>query len=172
MKSRNFIYVGILIFFVSAITSCLNLPGSDFEEEPTAQREQIRLQAYLDSLIVRGYDIDTTQLGVYYVTIEEGEGAYPKTGDTLEVSYAGYFVDGNLFDSSDLYEEDGTWEFELGNPPMIHGWDDGMKVINKGAKVQLIVPSDFAYGSNGFGIIPPYQTLVFVVEMLAIKPVI
>jgi len=53
---------------------------------------------------------------------------------------------------------------------MIKGWDDGMKVINKDAKVQLIIPSEFAYGSEGSGTIPPYSTLIFVVKMMEINP--
>jgi FKBP-type peptidyl-prolyl cis-trans isomerase len=53
---------------------------------------------------------------------------------------------------------------------MIKGWDEGMKVINKNARVQLIMSSDFGYGSSGAGVIPPYQTLVFVIIMKDIKP--
>jgi FKBP-type peptidyl-prolyl cis-trans isomerase len=45
-----------------------------------------------------------------------------------------------------------------------------MKVINKNATVQLIIPSDLAYGSAGGGVVPPFQTLVFVVIMKDIKP--
>jgi FKBP-type peptidyl-prolyl cis-trans isomerase len=75
-----------------------------------------------------------------------------------------------LFDSSKLTQADSTWEFELGNPAMIPGWDDGMKVINKGAQVQLIIQSKLAYGIYGSGEIPPNNTLLFVVDMVNIEP--
>jgi FKBP-type peptidyl-prolyl cis-trans isomerase FkpA len=66
--------------------------------------------------------------------------------------------------------KDSTFTFILDNPPSIQGWDDGMKVMKKNAKTQLIIPSSLAYGSEGAGIIPAYQTLVFVVVMKNIKP--
>jgi FKBP-type peptidyl-prolyl cis-trans isomerase len=165
-KFATFFLPGLLVAVLG--TSCLNI---NEEEETTREEEQLNLKNYIDNLITKGNDIDTTDLGVYYVTIEEGTGDYPKTGDTLTVGYAGYFSDGYLFDSSFWHNStDSTYTFVLGNPPLIKGWDDGMKVINKNGKAQLIIPSDFAYGSAGSGVIPPFQTLVFVVSMKDIKP--
>lgn len=156
------------IIFIAFGTSCLKI---DETEVPTREKEQIELKSYIDNLITKGNDVDTTDLGIYYITIEEGTGDYPKTGDTLTVGYAGYFTDGYLFDTSVWHNStDSTYTFVLGNPPMIKGWDDGMKVINKNGKVQLIMSSDFAYGSSGSGGIPSYQSLVFVVIMKDIKP--
>ena len=75
-----------------------------------------------------------------------------------------------MFDTSMWHDSpDSTFTFVLGGQPMIQGWDDGMRVINKDARVQLIIPSDLAYGSTGAGIIPPYQTLVFIVIMKDLK---
>lgn len=153
-------------FLIVAATSCLNF--KDEPHVPTYQEEQMQLARYLETIEADGYDIDTTDLGIFYVTLEEGEGEFPQPGDSLVVGYAGYYVDGELFDASDLHEEDGTYNFVLGNPAMISGWDSGMEVINKNARVQLIIPSEFAYGSDGSGTIPPYTTLVFVVKMIDI----
>lgn len=148
--------------------SCLDI--NDDRRTYTAAEEQAFLQMYLDSLVADDYDIDTTANGVYYVVLDTGEGDFAKEGDTLTVGYAGYFIDGNLFDSSDKLK-DKKMEFILGEDSMIRGWEEGMTVINKGARVQLIIPSELAYGSTGdFYIIPPYQTLVFVIKMIDIKP--
>jgi FKBP-type peptidyl-prolyl cis-trans isomerase len=161
-------------YFIAAIVlattsySCLKIEDTD---EPSRGEEQFNLKKYLDNIISNGNDLDTTELGVYYVTMKEGTGAYPKIGDTLTVGYAGYFINGSLFDASYFHNKtDSTYTFILGNPPLIKGWDDGMKVINKNARVQLIIPSDFAYGSAGNGFIQPFQTLVFVIIMKDIKP--
>jgi len=163
------IFIFLLGFILIGISnSCMTI---DETEKPTWEDEQINLKSYLDNLIADGNDVDTTELGVYYVTLEEGTGPFPKTGDTLTVGYAGYFSDGYLFDASAWHNStDSTFTFVLGNPPLIKGWDDGMKVINKNAKVQLILSSDLAYGSTGGGIISPYQSLVFVIRMKNIKP--
>lgn len=166
---RKFALIFILgILLAVTGTSCLKINET---AEPTREEELVNLNSYIENLISKGNDVDTTEMGVYYITINEGTGEYPKSGDTLTVGYAAYFSDGYLFDSSIWHNTtDSTYTFVLGNPPMIQGWDDGMKVINKNAKVQLIVPSDFAYGSSGSGIVKPFQTLVFVVSMKDIKP--
>ena len=160
------IVLGISI--VAFLSSCLG-----FADEPivSSQRaEQAELTAFLNKLTESGKDIDTTNFGIYYISMEEGEGEFPKAGDSLEVGYVGYFIDGTLFDASDKLEENGTLEFVLGNPPNIPGWDKGMELINRNAKVQLIIPSKYAYGSTGLGAIPPYKTLVFVVKMINLRP--
>lgn len=172
MKRKGFNFLpGLLfagIFFTAIFSSCLNLDDTDI---PTRELEKAELNKYLSNLISAGNDVDTTNTGIYYITMENGTGAYPKNGDTLTVGYAGYLINGYLFDASAWHNQtDSTFTFVLGDPPMIKGWDDGMKVINKNAKVQLIIPSDFAYGSMGAGIIPPYNTLVFVIKMKDIKP--
>ena len=167
--NRKWIFLLGIILAVTG-TSCLKINDS---EKPSREEEQINLKNYIENLIAQGNDVDTTGLGVYYITLDEGMGNYPKTGDTLTVGYAGYFSNGYLFDASAWHNStDSTFTFVLGNPPMIKGWDDGMKVINKNARVQLIMSSDFAYGSSGGGTIPPYQTLVFVIVMKDIKPLI
>lgn len=165
-KFATFFFIGTLFAVLGA--SCLKIND---EEVPTREEEQLGLKNYIDNLIAKGNDVDTTDLGVYYVTITEGTGEYPKTGDTITVGYAGYFSNGYLFDSSIWHNsKDSTYTFVLDKEKHIKGWDDGMKVINKKGKAQLIIPSDFAYGSSGAGIIPPFQTLVFVVSMKDIKP--
>lgn len=167
MKKEHFRFL-LGILFIAFLSSC-----SGFADEPVVsfQREELaELNAYLNTLTEKGQAVDTTDFGIYFITLEEGEGEFPKAGDTLEVSYDRYYVDGTLFDASDKQEENVTLEFILGNPPIIPGWDKGMEVIKKNAKVQLIIPSQFAYGSTGSGDIPPYKTLVFVVKMLDLRP--
>jgi FKBP-type peptidyl-prolyl cis-trans isomerase len=166
MKRAVIIFFGAIL--IGLITSCLKI---DDTKVPTWEEEQIQLKNYINKIISEGNDVDTTALGVYYVTLDEGTGDYPEDGDTLKVGYAGYLNNGVLFDTSVWNDSaDSTYTFVLGEQDMIKGWDDGMKVINKDARVQLIIPSDLAYGSTGRGSIPPYQTLIFVVIMKEIKP--
>lgn len=166
MNRAVIILIGAVFF--GLVTSCLKIDDTD---TPSWEQEQVDLNIYINQLINEGTDVDTTDLGVYYVTLDEGTGEYPQDGDSLKVGYAGYFINGILFDTSIWHNStDSTYSFVLGEQPMIKGWDDGMKVINKDARVQLIIPSDLAYGSAGSGSIPPYQTLVFVTVMKDIKP--
>lgn len=168
MKKNGWIVLTVGLM-ATLFTSCLL---DNYEPEiPTVAQEQMALKSYLNNIISLGSDVDTTAQGNYYVVLEEGAGDYAKSGDTLNVGYAGYFVDGDLFDASEWHNtEDGTYEFILGNPPMIKGWDEGMLLMNKNRKIQLIIPSENAYGASGSGSIPPYSTLIFVIKMVEIKP--
>ena len=168
MKKKFLLHLGVVVISALMIASCL--PGVEGEQtQPTLEEEMEMLQTYLDTLVARGNDIDTTEMGVYYVRLEEGEGDFATEGDTLVVEYAGYFMDGFLFDSSKMRFPEGM-EFVLGEDQFIPGWEDGMKVMNKGSRVQFIIPSEFAYGSQGYDIIPPFETLIFVIEMLDLRP--
>lgn len=168
MKTKVLFMLIAGVFSTLFMSSCLDT--DDDREVNTAAIEKEKLKTYLDSLVAQGHDIDTTGMGIYYVRIEDGVGDFAQPGDTLTVGYAGYFIGGTMFDSSEINSEDGKMEFVLENPPFITGWDDVMKVMNEGAKIQAMVPSEFAYGSEGYGIIPPYETLVFVIELFDIKP--
>lgn len=164
----NFLMGALLIAIAS---SCLD-DGNDYKA-PTYEEEQAELKAYIDTLIARGNDMDTTASGVYYVIMEEGTGDLAQPGDTLSIGYAGYFIDGYMFDASAWHNRaDSTYTFVLEHEKqrMIKGFEDGMKVMNKGTKMQMIIPSELAYGSNGTTGIPPYTSLVFVVKMKDIKP--
>jgi len=157
------------VLLAAGISSCLK---TEDEKVYTAAEEILLREAYLDSLIAKGHDIDTTQNGVFYVLRDEGEGDFAKTGDTLTITYAGYFIDGVLFDASEINSTDGKMTFVLEHDDyrMIPGFEEAMTVLNKNARAEFIIPSELAYGSSGWGRIPPYQTLVFVIKMFEIKP--
>lgn len=160
-------YISAILLAMAAF-SCLDLNDVP---EPTAAEEQSKLKDYLDNLEKKGNNIDTTAAGVYYIKMTEGTGEKAREGDTLTVGYAGYYLSGYVFDASYWHNQvDSTFTFVLGDPPLIEGWDDGMKLMNKNSKYQLVIPSSLAYGSEGSGMVPPYQTLVFVVIMKDLKP--
>lgn len=151
---------------VSIIAVAVFACNDDEYTPPTKVEEQALLNEYLDTLTNRGYQVDSTALGVYYIIDSIGNGTYPAVGDTCVVKYTGFLVTGGAFDSSG----DDTWEFVLGTEGFIDGWNDGMKVIDEGGEAHLIIPSELGYGEMGYGIIPPNTSLVFAVEMVEIKP--
>lgn len=165
---KAFFNIALAAIIATLVSSCLKTDDHDITY--SAAEERALRGAYIDSLIAQDYDIDTTANGVYYVVIKEGEGEFAKAGDTLTVGYAGYFVDGVMFDSSTLHFPDGKMEFILGVDRMITGWEEGIQKMNEGSRMQFVIPSELAYGSAGSGRIPPYQTLVFVTELFEIHP--
>ena len=113
-------------------------------------------------------DAKATESGLKYIMIKEGKGPKPKMGQTVSVHYAGYLTNGQKFDSS--YDRNQPIEFPIGTGKVIKGWDEGIMLLNVGAKAKLIIPPDLGYGARGAGgVIPPNATLIFDVELLEIK---
>ena len=80
-----------------------------------------------------------------------------------------WLLEGGKFDSS--LDRGEPFTFNIGAGQVIPGWDEGVMSMKVGGKRQLVIPSDLAYGPTGAGggIIPPNATLVFEVELLAVK---
>ena len=109
-----------------------------------------------------------TSSGLVYEVIEEGGAKATQNGDTVVVHYTGTFPNGTKFDSSHDRNQPAT--FPLSN--VIPGWTEGMKLVGKGGKIKLWIPSDLAYGEQGNYGIAPNQALVFDVEILDVKPAV
>lgn len=108
----------------------------------------------------------TTDSGLQYKVLKKGEGTKPQPTDTVEVHYQGTLLDGTVFDSS--YERGETVSFPLNG--VIPGWTEGLQLMPVGSKYQLFIPSGLAYGPGGAGgAIGPNATLIFDVELIAIK---
>lgn len=104
-----------------------------------------------------------------------GEGATAEKGKTVSVHYTGWLFDekadnkhGTKFDSS--VDRGDPLEFPLGVGRVIKGWDEGVAGMKVGGKRTLTIPPEMGYGSAGAGgVIPANATLIFDVELLAIK---
>jgi FKBP-type peptidyl-prolyl cis-trans isomerase len=111
---------------------------------------------------------DKTDSGLRYQFIQEGKGQKAAKGHTVSVHYKGQLSDGTVFDSS--FKRNAPIDFELGVGQVIPGWDEGIQLLSVGDKARFVIPSDLAYGSAGAGgVIPPDATLIFDVELVAIK---
>jgi FKBP-type peptidyl-prolyl cis-trans isomerase FklB len=104
--------------------------------------------------------------GLQYKEITPGKGKSPKATDTVTTHYKGSLIDGTVFDSSYKRGEPATFPVS----GVIPGWTEALQLMKEGAKWQLFLPSNLAYGEKGAGRdIGPNATLIFEVELISVK---
>ncbi|WP_048697837.1 FKBP-type peptidyl-prolyl cis-trans isomerase [Erwinia piriflorinigrans] len=109
--------------------------------------------------------VSSTESGLQFSVLTQGEGAIPSRQDRVRVHYTGKLIDGSVFDSSVQRGEPA--EFPVSG--VIPGWIEALTLMPVGSKWQLVIPHNLAYGERGAGAsIPPFSTLVFEVELLDI----
>jgi FKBP-type peptidyl-prolyl cis-trans isomerase len=132
------------------------------ESERTWEIEMAELETMLEELETKGVNIDTTHLSVYYHVLRTGEGIYPKAGDTIYVSFVGFVPSGKkIEDSRDLHPPKGIWKSIYKPQHSVIGFIDALGYLNKGAEIEMYIPSDRAYGKKGGPNVPPYTTLIY-----------
>jgi peptidylprolyl isomerase len=109
----------------------------------------------------------------YQLELEDlttGDGDEATSGDVVEVHYVGVsWKTGNQFDAS--WDRGQTFKFGLGKGQVIRGWDEGVTGMRVGGRRRITIPPDMAYGARGAGgVIGPHETLVFVVDLIAVNP--
>ncbi len=112
----------------------------------------------------------TTKDGLKYVDVVIGKGPTPRPGQTVSVHYVGTLTNGVKFDASRDHPDKAPIDFVLGSHQVIPGWEEGLATMRVGGRRRLIIPYPLAYGELGRPpIIPPKATLLFTVELVAIK---
>jgi FKBP-type peptidyl-prolyl cis-trans isomerase len=141
---------------------------------PILPNSNLKLQVQLLNINqpVKEWDVDTTKLlktkdGIKYAILQEGTGPKIQDSNIVTVNYSGYLIDGRKFDSS--VDVNRPFVFKIGMQGVLPGWEEAMKLLNKGAKARIIIPPMLAYGEHPLGKIPPNSTLIFDVEVLDVR---
>ena len=109
----------------------------------------------------------TTESGITYTILTEGDGPRPREGDIVTVHYTGKLSDGTVFDTS--LDTDEPVSFTLGSDELIPGWEEGIMLLREGSKASFVIPPSLAYGEEGHGPVPGGETVSFEVELLRIE---
>ena len=112
-------------------------------------------------------EVIVTDSGLQYEIINQGKGKKPNINDNVELHYTGFFINGNVFDSS--IERNET--LSIGVNEVIRGWREALQLMSVGSKWKIYVPYKLGYGEIGTqgGPIGPYSTLIFEIELINIK---
>lgn len=134
------------------------------EIKETADKNLADGKAFLDEN-KKKEGVITLPSGLQYKVLAEGTGTTPKARDSVTVKYRGTLTDGREFDSS--YKRGQPTTFQVDK--VIRGWTEALQLMKEGAKWELFIPPQLAYGDRGTGSIPPNSTLIFEVELIAVK---
>lgn len=173
-KTRNvelpdYLQKGDLLRFEIRLIDIQDESALQHERELFNQRMLQQEQGLLADYVAKNMpDIKPTTEGVYIKTIKSTSGRVPLQGQTLTIHFESLFINGELFEST--YRRKKPFSFVLGAEQAIPGLEVALAQMHQGEKVQILVPSNLAYGAQGFGKkIPPYSPLIFNVELLLIS---
>ncbi len=105
----------------------------------------------------------TLPSGVQYKVIKEGTGAIPADTSWVKVNYEGRTIDGKVFDSSYKRSE----PLKLRCNQVIKGWTEALVCMPVGSVWEIYVPQELAYGDREQGMIKPFSTLIFKIELIS-----
>jgi FKBP-type peptidyl-prolyl cis-trans isomerase len=134
------------------------------EFTPSTAAPEPVAQTYADTLGVDLSQMELQSSGLYRRDLEIGDGQFVTPGDRVSVHYAGWLPDGTQFDKSAE-----PFDFEVGSPRLISGWNEGVIGMREGGRRLLVMPPNLGYGAEGSPpVIPPNATLVFEMRLLEI----
>ena len=158
MKSN---YMGLIaVAVILALSAALNVSAQDKKSEET-----LTAQAGLQYWNKIKADAIETGSGLQYKVLIAGNGRKPKSKSSVTVHYRGLLLNGSEFDSS--YSSDEPVKLKLKR--VIKGWTEGLQLMPAGSVYVFLIPPELAYGEKGTGSIPPNATLIFEIELFAVK---
>jgi hypothetical protein len=113
-------------------------------------------------------DTTTTESGLRFVFLKRGTGPQPKAGDVMVIHGIGRFIDGREFWNTRT--ENAPYEYTPGVDRVIKGFEEGMKHVRAGDRIEIHMTPELAYGARGNGDIPPNSPLIFDYEILEVHP--
>lgn len=158
MKRFGAILAALTAFFLSFATAEVRAADPSLSAEANAA--YLRTNATKPGVVVR-------PSGLQYNIIKSGFGMRPGLTDTVTCAYTGMLINGKVFDGTEPMT---PAQFTVNK--LIPGWTEALSLMRVGDKWHLVIPANLAYGARGAGngLIPPNQTLVFDMELLAAEP--
>lgn len=134
-------------------------------------------QKMIDNDLIKDYlaknhiNATKTGSGLYYVITQKGTGENAKFRQKVSMYYLGKLLDGKVFDGNmddNFKPKKQAFGFTLGVGQVIKGWDEGVALLNQGARATFFIPSGLAYGAMQVGPIPANSVLIFDVALVSV----
>lgn len=135
--------------------------------------EEARINSYMDTILVSEDIQDPVTEAIMYCIIDEANEGDPIANDSVvQIVYKGYLMDGRVFDQN---TSDDPLEVTVGEGSVIEGWELGLLKLHEGEKARFVIPYQLAYGEageftdGGYRVVPPYETLLFDIEVISVE---
>ncbi len=167
---KKFFYILIFALVMGIAAGCDNKPkaeAGDTETDTVAIPEDPNKRDGEKFLAenAKKEGVVTTESGLQYLVLKEGNDVHPTATDEVTVHYTGKLINGKVFDSSVERGEPATFALNQ----VIKGWTEGLQLMGEGAQYRFFIPYNLAYGERGAGNdIPPYSMLIFDVELIKV----
>lgn len=160
MKIREIkiVYLLNIILIIGILSSC---SIENYSTKKIAANNEI--VSYVND---NGYSVLPDSLGLVYIPLKQGNGVFPKHGDIVAFHYRGYYLNGEIFDSS--YGKSRPLIVQLGENQLIKGLEYSLLKMDKGSKAKVVIPFYLAYDDMVNAPVPPYSNLVFELEFIDI----
>lgn len=159
MNSKKIIFPGLLMLAIITASCLKTTSDEEFKNE-----ERLKIQNFLaanDSIAFQG-----KESGLYYAEVLPGSGISPLLNDTAYVFYSMKMINGMVIET--MQDKD-TMIFPVGQDHVLPGLDEGVTYMKVGGKSMLILPSDLAFGIQGYLGIPGYTPILMDVELLKVQ---
>ncbi len=151
------------------------LSCNDDKDDLMKEKEQRLLRQYLES---RNIDAEPEKSGLYFLATQEGAGAMPERNDWVIIRYTAKMINDRVFDtteeitavSNNIHSQSVLYGDRRIDMSMmgLRGVLEGLMMMKEGGAATLIIPSHLAYGSKGSGIVPPYSTIIYEIELVKV----
>lgn len=140
---------------------------TEFNGKPVSEsiKEELSLiKRYLED---NQTDVAPVREGIYYIQLKEGKGSLIQPGDSVEIKYTGRFLDGQVFDGSQM-AGGSALRYRVGDGRRLLAWEQAVTSMKAGGISRLVLSSSNAYGASGAGPIPPNTPVIYDIEVIRV----
>jgi FKBP-type peptidyl-prolyl cis-trans isomerase len=179
---KNTLQTKLPVFIPAGGSVKINMELLDIQTEAEYENEKEAFLTWIDDfgdyekVILKQFlaseelQVNRLPSGIFYLNLQPGKGKKVEPGDTLTINYEGRFLNGKFFDSTIRRRQ--PFQFVYGTEwQVIKGLEEGIGLMHEGERSLFILPSELGFGRQGSstGIIPPFTSLIFEVEILKVS---